>query len=193
MHLNVNHNTNGLKESLVINVFRNAFKTYYPPLCFFANKLVQDHATAEDIVEDVFLKLWTKNPDFSSYKSIKAVLYIAVRNACLDHIRKHRRLTQNNSNLKYLLQQESESFALKEIIRSEIIQEVYAELQKLPPECRKVMQYLFIEGWDTNKIAAHLNIGVGTVKTHKRRGINALRRKFGIANTIVLSFILLHS
>jgi RNA polymerase sigma-70 factor (ECF subfamily) len=161
--------------------FRAVFDRYYPSLCYFAEKLVQDSFAAEDIVEDVFLKLWLREPDFTKHKNIKAVLYIAVKNACIDFIRKRQRNIEKRNQLEYSLQQETETYALKEIIRTEILQEVYTELQKLPTECRKVMQLLFIEGWDNKKVAEHLKIGLGTVKTHKVRGIRALRKKFGIS------------
>jgi RNA polymerase sigma-70 factor (ECF subfamily) len=108
--------------------FRAVFDRYYPSLCYFAEKLVQDNPAAEDIVEDVFLRLWQKEPDFDKHKNIKAVLYIAVKNACLDFIKMRRRNTDKINGLGYLVEQETETYALKEMIRTEILKDLYAEL-----------------------------------------------------------------
>jgi RNA polymerase sigma-70 factor (family 1) len=165
--------------------FKNVFTKYYPSLCYFAEKMVQDTPAAEDIVEEVFLKLWQKEPDFSRYKNIKALLYISVKNACLNFISMRRRSTQKKIELAYLLFQETETFALTEIIRSEVIRELYEELQKLSPECRNVMQLIFVEGWENKKIAAHLGITASTVRNHQAKGIKQLRKKFGIFYTLL--------
>ncbi len=68
------------------------------------------------------------------------------------------------------------------MIRTEILKDLYAELQKLPPECRKVMELVFVEGWDSKKIAEHLDITVSTVKNQKSRGIHLLRKRFTVTH-----------
>ena len=112
-----------------------AFNRYYLSLCFFANKLINERVIAEDIVKDVFLKLWEKESDFSHYKNIKAVLYIAVKNACLNYTKKRKNDRTQTNALTYLLRQEQEDFVLNEITRAEVLREVYAAMQQLPAEC----------------------------------------------------------
>ena len=57
------------------------FRQHYRPLCLFALHLINDVASAEDIVMDCYLKLWTKWKE-EEIKNPKSYLYIAVRNAC---------------------------------------------------------------------------------------------------------------
>lgn len=156
--------------------FKTVFNQYHTALCFFAEKLVQDRTEAEDIVEDVFIKLWQKEPDFSQYKNIKAVLYITVKNACLDHIKKRRRDITKLSGFAYTLQQETEGFVLLEMVRAEVLRSLYGALKNLPIERRNVMQLIYVEGWDSNKVAEHLDISIHTVKKHRLRGIKDLKK-----------------
>lgn len=175
-------------RSLIEKNFKNFFNEYYSALCFFANKLLHDKSTAEDIVENMFLKLWEKEPDFNRHTNIKAALYIGVKNACLDHIKKQKNLHSKTNALTYLLQQEQEGCVLNEITRAEVLREVYAELQKLPAECRKVMQLYYQQGLDHKSISAELGIAVSTVKNQKARGLQILRKKLG---TSFLFFLVL--
>ena len=163
---------------------KKVFYEYHRPLCFFAEKIVKDKADAEDIVEDVFIKLWQKEPDFSRYKNIKAALYIAVKHACFNHIRQQQRQQARLDEFTHDAMQADEHFALLEIVRAEVLREVYDALQLLPEQCRTVMYLAYLKGWENKKIAHHLNIHTSTVKTQKARGILALRKK------IIVPFLL---
>lgn len=160
--------------------FKAVFIDYYSALCFFANKMVNDTAVAEDIVEDSFIKLWKKEPDFSKHRNIRAALYITVKNACLDFIKAKQRERRKRSEFSWS-QQRMADFALNEMIRAEVLRKVYAALQQLPPERRRVMNLLFVEGWDSEKVAKHLDISIHTVKKHRLNGIRALQKKLGIS------------
>lgn len=165
------------------------FQENYPALCFFATKIVQETCIAEDIVEEVFIKLWQKQSDFSRYPNIKATLYRSVRNACLDYLRIQQRQKAHIQNFSFTIRQQSEPFALLEIVRSELYREILEALQELPEQCRTVVYLAYIRGWNNRKIATLMNIHISTVKTQKQRGILALRRK------IIVPFLLplLHS
>ncbi|MBN8876916.1 MAG: RNA polymerase sigma-70 factor [Sphingobacteriales bacterium] len=165
------------------------FNEYYNSLCFFANSLINDQQAAEDIVEDMFLKLWEKEPDFSKHKNIKAALYIGVKNACLDYIKKRKNNRSQTNTLSYVLQQEQEDFILNEITRAEVLREAYAEMQKLPTECRKVMQLYYQHGLDHKLISAKLGVTVSTVKNQKARGLKILRKKLGTSFFYFLALV----
>ena len=163
------------------------FHQYYLALCLFAQKLLNERVAAEDIVVDVFIRLWNKEKNFAKYTNIKGLLYVSVKNACHDLIKARKRRDAKISELSYLSKKESEEFVLNEIVRSEVLRDLYAELQKLPPECRKVMQLLFVEGWDYKKISAGLGVSVSTVKNQKARGIQLLKKKLGVSVLLFLT------
>ncbi len=166
------------------DTFKNVYYEFYPALCFFANKLIKDQTAAEDLVEDVFIKLWLKEPDFSQYPNIKALLYIAVKNVCFTHLKTGKRRQERQHGLTYLMQQETKVFALFEIVRSEVLRDLHKAIQQMPIERRNVMELVFIEGWDYKKVAEHLNVSIHTVKKHRQNGIRDLRNA-GIAFWII--------
>jgi RNA polymerase sigma-70 factor (ECF subfamily) len=168
--------------------FKSVFNQYYLPLCFFADRMLQDRPTAEDTVENVFIKLWEKNPDFNDYKNVRAILYISVRNACFNLIKQRRSDRFKQIDLSYLLKRESQDFVLSEITRAEVLREIYEEMQKLPPDCRKVMQLYFVEGLDTRDIASRLGVAVSTVRNQKAHGTKVLKAKFGRNFFLLLSY-----
>ncbi len=176
-------------NSTKILSFKTSFEAYYPSLCLFANRIINNEEAAADITEDVFIKLWEKQSNFSNYKNIKAVLYIAVKNACLNYIQQQKRNTAKQHAFAYFTQHESEDFILNEIVRSEVLREVYAALQQLPPEQRRVMHLLFKEGLDSKQVAAELNISIHTVKKHKLNGIKALKKKLGVSGLVVIAVL----
>lgn len=166
--------------------YKAVHNRYYNSLCYFANSIVLERAAAEDIVEDMFLKLWMKEPNFQVHKNIKAALYLRVKNACLDYLRK-RKIQDNRMNeLSYLLKEAQEDFILSQITRAELLREVYEALEQLPKECRNVMELYFHFGLDHKSIAAKLGITISTVKNHKSRGIQLLRKKLGDSLMILL-------
>ena len=83
------------------------FRQHYRPLCLFALHLINDVASAEDIVMDCYLKLWTKWKE-EEIKNPKSYLYIAVRNACYDH----NQAINNNTNVSI----ENEAKAIEHLL-----------------------------------------------------------------------------
>lgn len=63
-----------------------SFKDYYDPLCKYANAFIFDRDVCEDIVQEVFLKIWDKTPDIKT--SISSYLYRAVKNSCINQLKK---------------------------------------------------------------------------------------------------------
>lgn len=67
--------------------FEILFKQYYEPLCNFVFGMVKDYDASEDVIQELFVKLWEKRNDFSDDISVKAYLYRAARNMALNQIR----------------------------------------------------------------------------------------------------------
>lgn len=79
-----------MQERILKMNFESTFKKYYRPLCLYAmHYLKGDIDDAEDVVQDCFVKLWQKHSDNTSCNiPSKSYLYISVRNACIDLLRK---------------------------------------------------------------------------------------------------------
>jgi RNA polymerase sigma-70 factor, ECF subfamily len=70
-----------------IKAFETLFHRYYGNLCLFASKLINNNEAAEEIVQDLFVKLWEKKEQISIESSIKNYLFRSVKNHCLNFIK----------------------------------------------------------------------------------------------------------
>lgn len=156
--------------------FEMIFRSLYSSLCFFAEHLVHNSDDAEDIVEDVFVKLWNKQLKFESEQHLKAFLYRSAKNACLDFLKVHERTGSRNT----LFAEERgycDDACLNEIIRAEIIAEVYQAIEQLSPQCSKIITMSYLDGKSNQEIADALKLSVQTVKNQKGRGLALLKQR----------------
>ncbi|MGH7718767.1 MAG: sigma factor, partial [Gemmatimonadaceae bacterium] len=73
--------------------FESLFRAHHGRLCAFAYRYVLDRDAAEDVVEDVFLALWSQRERWEKAENAEAYLYAAVRNRAFNHV-KHRRVEE---------------------------------------------------------------------------------------------------
>ena len=154
------------------------FKVYYNPLCLFAERLIKDRASAQEIAEESFLKLWARHTDFDSVQNIKAFLYITTRNSCLNLLKQEQRESLSKKQLAYL-SNDKEDYVLNEMVRAEVLQKIQSEIEKLPDQCRKIFELCYLEGLKNFEIADLLRISIHTVKNQKARAVQLLRLKLG--------------
>lgn len=155
------------------------FNRHYPALCFFAEKLIGNKTEAEDLVKEAFIKLWERRTNFETSQNIKAFLYITTRNAGLNVLKKNKRKEEGNLEFAYL--STSSSFPItNEIIRAELIGQIYFEIEKLPAKRKQIFELCYFANLKNNEVAEHLGISLNTVKTQKNRAISFLRSRLCI-------------
>lgn len=156
------------------DVMFRLFKLYYAPLCYFAEKILHDKPAAQDIVEDSFMKLWKKHTDFFSIRNIKAFLYITTRNAALNQLKQSQRDIASIKELAYL-RGDQDDHVLNSIVRAEVIAEICEQIEKLPPQSKKVLKMSIFQNMRNHEIARALDVSVHTVKNQKVRAVQILR------------------
>jgi RNA polymerase sigma-70 factor (family 1) len=171
--------------------FASFFHLHYRPLCYFATQLVNSQQDGEDIVKDTFVKLWRKHADFDTPQNIKAFLYITTRNACLNFLRHMQVRESSRKELMYIEESKGEELVLNQMIRAELMQEIYSEIEKLPERRRVVFKMAYLEGLKNEEIAAHMNISIHTVKEHNGKALYSLRLRF--SDKEIILFIMLFS
>lgn len=136
--------------------------------------MLQDSSCSEDIVEDVFVKIWDRLEDFEDLSHIRNFAYRCCRNACLDHIKTSRRAGQRAMAYQESLDVQDDDL-LREIIRAEVLGELHRAIHHLPGQCRKIMSLSYVEGCKNTEISRRLGISVQTVKNQKSRGVKLLQ------------------
>jgi len=166
-----------LKENDVQDRFRTLYKSYARTLIFYASKFV-DKASAEDLVQDVFLKIWKKRTFLVWEEGLPAYLYHAVQHACLDYLkRKHSKgHIENNYHIKLKIEElnyaENSAFFWQENQR---LQSIYKEIEKLPDKCREIFTMSYIEERKSTEIASLLNISKRTVEAQLYKALKLIR------------------
>lgn len=171
-----------------LKTFENIFNMLFPPIYVFAQSLLgKDNAVAEDITMESFSKLYRKREDFDGIPNIRAFLYVATRNACLDYLRHTNR--QEILNREWVKTVEQESFIEIKQVEGEMFNAVKEAIGRLPKKCRQIIQMIYVEGLGTAEISSRLSISIPTVRSQKRHGINLLKSAF--ADKQMAAFLLL--
>jgi len=156
--------------------FENLFKMHYSRLCAYANLFLNDPDASEDIVQDVFFKLWKNRDELSIDTTIQSYLFRAVRNGCMnliDHITV--RETYKVVNQEEIRRAEQEP--VNETIVSELERRIRETIELLPEERRKVFLLSRFEGLKYREIADQLNISVKTVENQMYQALRFLRER----------------
>ncbi len=155
--------------------FRVLFDNYFPTLCLFANRILNDRDSAKDIVQDVFVKLLGSDAMFENEQAIKAYLYILTRNGCLDNIKKGKNRFQSLDGKSFSY---SESDFLDDVIREETFRLLDIAIKELGIQSQQIVK-LTMNQLSNKEIADELSISVNTVKTLKLRAYKRLRGMLG--------------
>lgn len=164
------------------------FKENYSRLFYFAYKIVEDRAAAEDVVQDVFLKMWKQNIVTENEMAAKSYVYTAIRNTCYNLLRDSkvkRKFTSAFSNN----QVEENEKGLDLIIRAEVIGQIQRAIEALPEGCRTVLKLAYFESLKNEEIAKHLGVSINTVKTQKARALQLLRLRLDTPAFLLFLFI----
>lgn len=155
-------------------VFQKFFEAFHKSLCYFTNRIIRDEIEAEDIVQEIFLKLWKMNPtDYVHIRMIKPFLYMTAQNRSLNYLRN---LEIRDRNYKNLSNEElDEDYFLCKQIHTEVIAELFEAIDKLPEKCKDIFKRAYLDGQEDKKIAEELNISLNTIKTQKQRAKTFLR------------------
>ena len=158
--------------------FTAIYERYNKMLYVLAYKYLKDTFLAEDIVQQVFLKLWESRSLFVGSVHLRNYLYTIIKNLVLNEIRdnfsdmeKNYAVIQNAPEFEDKLQS-----ALEE---KDLFQHFYKILAELPEQKRKVCLLKIRDNLSNQEVADKLHISVPTVKSHYSQAIKLLRDKMG--------------
>ncbi len=142
------------------------FRTYYRPLCLYALHYLGDTDAAEDVVQESFTALWQQE---KAIQSVKAWLYAAVRNRCIDVLRRAGKTEPLPMDLDGPI---SDDEALE---RSSLEARLWTAVDSLPEMRRKCLLLAKRDGLSYKEIAEELNLSEHTVRNHISRALETLR------------------
>lgn len=149
------------------------FRKYYGPMVVYADRMLNHKSESEDLVIDLFCTLWNKRNQLQNIQSEENYLFILLRNKIIDLLRKQKRFKSEKL---------VDSFAEESVEDTTFEVELYVQLNEaiehLPKKCAEVLR-LKMEGLEDREISEKLGIRYETVRSHTKRGIMLIRKKFG--------------
>ena len=168
--------------------FEQVFKTHFKRLHAYAFTILRDEIQAEEMVQQVFFKLWERTDNLSLTGSISSYLYRAVHNESLNYI-KHQKVRSNHQlNVAYSMKNEVEHPA-KKIMAIELEKKIHTALNELPEQCRTIFQMSRFDELKYREIADKLGISVKTVESQMSKALRLLRVKLVDFLIFILLFI----
>lgn len=152
--------------------FKQIFDTYYKSIFLFVLKYVKNKEIAEDVSQEVFIKVWENKREFSSSVGLRAYLYQAAKNRAIN-VLEHEKVKKKHQ-AEALLESNKDEFFYRNLIEQETKRQLLENVKKLPPKAQKVI-LLSLQGIKNQEIAERLDISVHTVKNHKAAAFNFLK------------------
>jgi RNA polymerase sigma-70 factor (ECF subfamily) len=156
-------------------------RLYFQPLTIYAKGILIDFDQSKDIVQEVFIKIWKTAQTIDVNTSLKAYLYKAVHNACIDYLRKEKSRSALKSISYDDLQFRLKVFDIKEdnnlfdnLFSDELELQLKLAIEQLPAQCREIFILNRYEQLSYQDISEKLSISLSTVKTQMGRAMQKL-------------------
>ena len=154
--------------------FEQLFHRHYSSLCRYAYTYLKAHDAAEEVVSDVFLKIWKNREVLQIQSSISAYLVRATRNLAIDHLRYLNRQRRKTYDLVGDFQANDASPS-DLIIGSETNKLIEAAIEALTPQAKLIFRLSRDSNMTQADIAQKLNLSVKTIEAHMSRALKSLR------------------
>jgi RNA polymerase sigma-70 factor (family 1) len=153
--------------------FEEYYKGHYKIFFLAAVGYTRNPGLAEEIVNDVFVRLWEGAGSIQIETSLKAYIYRAVINRCLNELDKTKRDQQHQ---KELSRRSEDPFEIRHMEDTELKVRLYRAIDELPEQCQKVFRMSRFEGLKQQEIADQLDISIKTVKNHITHALKQLHK-----------------
>ncbi|WNH09500.1 RNA polymerase sigma factor [Thalassobellus suaedae] len=163
--------------------FKELFDLYYLPLSTYSLKYCDSFSLAEDIVQDLFIKIWNDRLYMKFDKNIGSYLFKAVKNNTLQQIKKKYNFVGIEDYVNNLM--------VEEAVDNEYLEEkrnrLHMQIEALPKKSKEVFKAIVLDNLKYKEAALEFGITVNTVKTHYTRALKQLRNAVEII--IIFFFI----
>ena len=166
MNLGSDH-TKELQRRIAIyddqQAYQELFYLYYKPLLRFANAFVRSHELSEEIVSDVFIRIWERRAQLSEITNLKVYLYVSVRNMSLKYLlKKQKQASIGLDDLQVELESQHHD-PEQLLLTAELMNRVARAIDDLPPRCKMVYKLIKEDGLRYREVSEILDISIKTI------------------------------
>ena len=164
----------------------------------FALSLTKRTDEAEDVVQEVGVRLWERRDDLKIHVSLTSYLFILIKNRCIDHLRrlKHAEIGKQKMQEQFDCEQQMKLYSLEALDNAllcdnDIEQIIHRAIDSLPPKCREIFILNKMDGKKYREIAEELHISVSTVENQIGIALKKLREQLKDYMPVLLFLIYL--
>ncbi len=144
--------------------YKQLFLHYHKPLIHFSTTITRCRESSEEVVSDVFLKLWTGRKALPSVKNVHLYLYVSTKNSSINRLLKQKR-EQVFSLDEMAVELKSFYYDPEQLlISSEMMQQITTCITALPPKCQIIFKLIKQDGLKHKEVAELLNLSLKTVE-----------------------------
>jgi RNA polymerase sigma-70 factor (ECF subfamily) len=156
--------------------FKALFTEHYKGMYSYACIILKDETEAEEIVQNVFVRLWEKQSSIQIETSLKAYLYRMVYNDCMNQIKHKAVVLKFQKEKMYAMKNETDN-ADNKVASTQLNEQLSTALRELPEQCRTIFQLSRFEELKYREIAVQLGISEKTVENQMGKALKLLRMK----------------
>lgn len=171
--------------------FKQIYERYKGVLYLHAVKMLKDRDEAQDVVQEIFTKLWDKRETIIINTTLSAYLYTAIRNKILDIFSHEKVVATHQQSLQDFINQ-GEYQTDNYMLEKELIVLIEKEISALPTKMKEVFELSRRKNLSYSQIAEQLDISENTVRKHISKALSRLRSKLTfilIIFAIVLKYV----
>jgi len=172
------------------SAYQELFERYAPRIYKFSLSYLKNKKDAEELVQDVFLKIWEKREMLDQTKNIKSFIFKIAVNTIYDFIRRKNIENAFNDFAKASFDKATDS-TWHTVIFEDMQQNLNNLISQLPEQQQKIFQLSKIEGLTNDEIAANMSLSKRTVENHLYRSISFLKEHFKNESLMGLFFFYL--
>lgn len=156
-----------------VAAFTQFYEFFFQRLLLTADKYVKDVFVAEEIVQNVFLKIWESPSDLEEIQKLKPYLYKSVINLSINHVNRQKTIEFHHNKIL----SDATTIDVTDLDDdNELIILLHQEIEKLPVQCRKVFKMSRFERLKYKEIAELLSLSERTVENHIGAALKQLRK-----------------
>jgi RNA polymerase sigma-70 factor (family 1) len=144
--------------------YKELFTSLYTPLFLFAKSMVKSKESAEEIISDVFIRIWERRRDLEKIDNLKVYLYVSTRNTALNYLSQQKRNPTNPLD-EFHAEFTSIYFDPEQLlITADMLALIKKSIDQLPPKCKIIFKLVKEDGLKYKEVAEILNLSVKTVE-----------------------------
>lgn len=170
-------------------VFERIFKDHFKSLHAYAYTFLKDDEQAEEVVQNVFCRIWEKRENLKTDGSLKAYLYRAVHNESLNYL-KHQKVKASFQVYYADQMEQSEDHSAKKIMANELERHIQKAMNELPQQCRTIFQLSRFEQLKYQQIADQMGLSIKTIENQMGKALKLMRLKLAEFLTIMIFLLI---